>query len=301
MSFYAVSLVLPAKFADRYADALLERGALSVAVEDAALGTGAESPLFAEPGASGEVGAAWPSQRLEALFHDAVDVQEAMRAAAHDTGIGPLPAIDVVRVADQDWVRLTQSQFAPIRVAPRLWIVPTWCEPVDPAAVNLRLDPGLAFGTGSHPTTRMCLRWLVARLRPGDSVLDYGCGSGILAIAAARLGAGRVLGVDIDPEALRTGRGNAGRNAAEVQFVLPGDDGQDSFDLVLANILANPLEALAPLLAARTRPGGRLVIAGLLDVQADALAGVYAPWFNMVRFDSEEGWTALEGERLRAR
>jgi ribosomal protein L11 methyltransferase len=194
-------------------------------------------------------------------------------------------------------VRSTQAQFAPLRVAERLWIVPTWCEPVDARAVNLVLDPGLAFGTGSHPTTRLCLRWLERHVRGGERVLDYGCGSGILAIAASRLGAGQVLGVDIDPDAVAASRDNAGRNGVDATFCVPAADPGGEFDLVAANILANPLTVLAPAIAARVRPGGRLVLAGLLEAQAAEVAAAYAPWFNIAEWAREEGWVALEGVR----
>mgnify|MGYP001593222858 CR=1 FL=1 len=196
-----------------------------------------------------------------------------------------------------DWVRATQAQFEPIRISERIWIVPSWHTPPDPHALNLVLDPGLAFGTGSHPTTRLCLAWLEARLRGGESVLDYGCGSGILAIAAARLGAGEVVGIDIDPEAVRTARTNAAANQARARFAATDTPLPPPSDLVLANILAGPLKVLAPLLAAHTRPGGRIVLAGLLDAQSADVTAAYAPWFDMSAFASAEGWTALEGRR----
>jgi ribosomal protein L11 methyltransferase len=185
-----------------------------------------------------------------------------------------------------------------MRIAERMWIVPSWCEPVDPTAVNLALDPGLAFGTGSHPTTRLCLEWLALELRRQASVLDYGCGSGILAIAAAKLGASRVVGVDVDPHAVDAARANAATNGVAAAFTFPDGLGADTFDVVVANILANPLRLLAPALAARVRGGGRIVLSGVLADQAADVAAAYAPWFIIdVWRSGEDGWVALAGTR----
>ncbi|MCC6197698.1 MAG: 50S ribosomal protein L11 methyltransferase, partial [Burkholderiales bacterium] len=196
-------------------------------------------------------------------------------------------------VADEDWVRKTQAQFGPIEVAPGLFIVPTWSQPPDPAAVNIRLDPGLAFGTGSHPTTRLCLAYLRTALRGGESVLDYGCGSGILAIAAARLGASRVTGVDVDPQALGASAANAQANAVAAAFVSPEELPPGRFDVVVANILANPLVLLAPVLCARVAPHGRIALSGVLAEQADAVAAAYAPWFTLAATEASDGWVLL--------
>jgi ribosomal protein L11 methyltransferase len=220
-----------------------------------------------------------------------------VRDAAHALGWQEAPAFRTEAVPDADWVRATQSQFDPIRISGRLWIVPTWHTPPDPAALNIVLDPGLAFGTGSHPTTRLCLQWLEARVRGGESVLDYGCGSGILAIAAAKLGAADVAGIDIDADAVRAARANAAANQARARFASTDEALPSPADLVVANILASPLKVLAPLLAAQTRTGGRIVLAGLLDAQSDEVAAAYAPWFDMGVFDRADGWTALEGVR----
>jgi ribosomal protein L11 methyltransferase len=194
-------------------------------------------------------------------------------------------------------VRRTQSQFGPIEIDASLWIVPTWHEPPPGARLAIRLDPGLAFGTGSHPTTRMCLTWLARTINGGERVLDYGCGSGILAIAASMLGAGEVDGTDIDPQALIASRDNASANRARATFVPPGGLPAGTYDVVVANILANPLIALAPLLAARTAPGGQLALAGLLDAQADAIANAYAPWFTLRATDRLDGWVLATGTR----
>ena len=215
--------------------------------------------------------------RLTALFPGPAGLSAALaRLAGAATALPPHESFEV---PDQDWVRATQAQFAPLEITPALWIVPSWCDPVDPSAINLALDPGLAFGTGSHPTTRLCLRWLARELRGGETVLDYGCGSGILAIAASRLGAARVVGTDIDPQAIAASRANAKRNGVDAAFV-PVDalaSDETAFDVVVANILANPLISLAPALARRLRCGGRIVLSGILDAQADAvISGVPA-------------------------
>ncbi len=193
---------------------------------------------------------------------------------------------------------LTQNQFAPIRVSARIWVVPSWHAAPDASAINIMLDPGLAFGTGSHPTTRLCLDWLDRHLIPGDSVIDYGCGSGILGIAAARLGAGRVFGVDIDPLALIASRYNAEQNRVAATFV--GADGPrlQSANIVMANILSNPLRLLAPLLAQLTVPGGHVVLSGILVPQARVVAAAYSEWFEMEPPVEEQGWVRLCGKRV---
>jgi ribosomal protein L11 methyltransferase len=219
-------------------------------------------------------------------------VREALRAA----GLEP-PALTVSTVEATDWVRASQQQFGPIRISPRLWIVPTWATAPDPQALCLRLDPGVAFGTGSHPTTAQCLRWLETHLCPGQRVLDYGCGSGILAIAASRLSAGAVVAVDIDPGALDACRANARANGVEISVVSPEHAPAGPYDVVLANILANPLRVLAPLLATFVRPGGWLVLAGILDHQAEELMSLYQAWFEIEMVSAEEGWACLAGMR----
>jgi len=291
-----VSLVLevPADAADALADALLALGALAVDAEDAQAGTPGERPLFDEPGAPG---AGWRRVRLRALCGPAEDAAALVREAAAHAGLAASPAFRAEPVADADWVQTSRAQFQPLQVEERLWIVPTWCAPPDSAAVNLVLDPGLAFGTGSHPTTRLCLRWLARRVHAGARVLDYGCGSGILAIAAAKLGAGLVVGVDIDAAAIGAARANAAANGAAVRFQDAAAPLDMDADLVVANILANPLKVLAPLVARHTRHGGRLALAGLLDSQAGDVADAYAQWFDVRTFDALDGWTVLEGVR----
>ncbi len=290
----ALSFDTAADAAERWADALLNAGALSVDVADPHAGTPAETPLYAEPGGSGT--ALWPVSRLTALFDAVVDAEAALAKAAAFLD-APVPAHRRAAIADGDWVRKTQAQFSPIRVTDRLWIIPSWREPVDTGAINVVLDPGLAFGTGSHPTTLLCLRWLAANLERGASVLDYGCGSGILAIAAAKLGAGAVTGVDADLQAIASSRANADANAVAAEFCSPDRLSVPPVDILVANILANALELLAPLLAGRVRVGGRIVLSGILEPQAGRVAAAYARWFNIGPWGSADGWTALAGVR----
>ena len=299
MAYLALRFDAGAADADGWADALLDAGALSVDVGDPRADTPEEAPLYGEPGE--RAGRFWPLNCLTALFPADADADAAF-AAAGDALKRQLPPFERHLIADQDWVRSTQDQFAPIRIGERLWIVPSWCCPVDPQAINISLDPGLAFGTGSHPTTRLCLAWLATELRRGADVLDYGCGSGILAIAAAKLGAGQVVGTDVDPQAVAASRENAERNHAAATFVLadelPACPVAD-FDVVVANILANPLLLLAPALAARVRPAGQIVLSGVLSSQLASVTTVYARWFNIESWRTEDGWVALSGVRRR--
>jgi ribosomal protein L11 methyltransferase len=294
MAYVALRFEVAADAAEEWSDALLMGGALSIDVSDPRVGTEDEQPLYGEPGEPGV--ALWPESLVVALFPAGADVEAALTAAARDLG-RPAPAHDSFAVAEQDWVRATQAQFGPILVAPGMWIVPSWSNAPDPAAKNLSLDPGLAFGTGSHPTTRLCIQWLEAMLRPGESVLDYGCGSGILALAAAKFGARDIVGTDVDAQAIIASHANAQRNHVDATFVLPDAMAPGTFDVVVANILANPLTLLAPALATRVRPGGRIVLSGILDAQADGVVAAYARWINIAPWRHAEGWVLLAGER----
>ncbi|WP_300088797.1 50S ribosomal protein L11 methyltransferase [uncultured Nitrosomonas sp.] len=291
---------------DWVSDRLLEQGALSVDVHDAGEGTSQEQPLFGEPGMPLEQ--FWQQAEVTVLLEENANVDEILRAVAEITGSSVLPEYRLARVMEQDWVRLTQAQFDPIRISSRLWIVPSWHELPDSSAINLRLDPGLAFGTGSHPTTRLCLTWLDQFLHPGDSVLDYGCGSGILAIAALKLGAARVMGVDIDPNAITASLDNArnnfcGTDRLSFATALSSLDGQGSgaewlpATVVVANILANPLIMLAPVLMKALQPGGHIVLSGILDTQADEVLQVYSEWADMHIAAREQGWVLLAGQK----
>jgi ribosomal protein L11 methyltransferase len=293
-----------------WSDALFEAGALSVQSEDADEGSAAEQALFGEPGEPAPA-SAWQRTRLTALLDADRDVDALLAEAAALCG-APLPATRILReVPEQDWVRATQAQFEPIPIGERLLITPSWhlpadgkgaagLAPVPPAGPGQKarstiiLDPGLAFGTGSHPTTRMCLEWLDARLEPGASLIDYGCGSGILAIAAAALGANPVVAIDIDPQAIESTRANAEINGVSIEMRDPSGPPPAPADVVVANILANPLRILAPLLSSLLRPGAQLVLAGLLDRQADEIAACY-PGVDLKPWRSTEGWTCLAG------
>ena len=293
MPWQSVRILVDSKQAEPLSDALMDIGALSVSLEDADAGTADETPLFGEP--DYPTAELWPHSIASVLLEEHADVAAILSEAAQQAGI-PVPTeYSVEAVAEQDWVRLTQSQFDPISISPRLWIVPTWHDAPDSSAINLKLDPGLAFGTGSHPTTRLCLRWLDAHLAGGETLLDYGCGSGILAIAAIKLGAGRVDGVDIDSQAVTASNDNAELNTAHATFSLPDALAAGVYDVVVANILTNPLKGMAPLLAGRVCAGGRLVLSGILAEQADEVIAVYREWFVFDLPAVDEGWVRLSG------
>jgi ribosomal protein L11 methyltransferase len=295
MTWLSVSIETDCRHAEALADALLDAGALSASIEDADAGTPEETPQFGEPGSITTPG--WERSRVVALLEAGSDASELVAECAASVGLSETPAFTLDEIAEQNWVQLTQSQFEPIRVSERLWIVPSWHEAPDPDALVLVLDPGMAFGTGSHPTTRLCLEWLERIVTPGLSVLDYGCGSGILAIAAAKLGATEVLGVDIDLQAVTAARNNAERNSVSATFDDSARPLKGQFDLVVANILANPLKALAPAIAGHVRPGGQLALSGILAEQADELIAIYAPYLPLSVADTREGWVCLAGTR----
>ncbi len=294
----------PETQAEVLSDALLDAGALSVSVEDADEGTAAEQPLFGEPGLEPDV-QAWSRNRVVALLADGDDPAQVVDQAVQAAGLDGAPEWHLRDVPDADWVRLTQSQFEPIAVDARIWIVPTWHDvpgqaqatPDGAPSAVIRLDPGLAFGTGSHPTTHLCLSWLAANLQPGQTVLDYGCGSGILAIAARKLGAGQTVGIDIDPQAVQSAHDNAVANEVDVQAGLPDAYPGWNADVVVANILSNPLKVLAPMLCGRVLPGGHLILSGVLERQAEEVAAVYAQWLKISVWQARDGWVCLQGQR----
>jgi len=295
MGWQNVSFLTDASRAEPMCDVLIDAGALSASIEDADAGTAAEQPQFGEPGSVNSPG--WVRSRVVALFEPDADVAAMLSQASAAIGLDVVPEWVVEEVAEQNWVQLTQSQFDPIRVSERLWIVPSWHDSPDPAAVNLVLDPGMAFGTGSHPTTRLCLEWLEKNVTTGCTLLDYGCGSGILAIAAARLGAARVAGVDIDPQAVEAARANAERNGVTALFADSAQPVAGEYDLVVANILSNPLRVLAPAICAHVRSGGRLALSGILREQADEIIAIYAQWLPMQVADVREDWVCLAGTK----
>jgi ribosomal protein L11 methyltransferase len=287
----ALVLELDAGRVERLSDALLEVGALSVTFEDAQADTAAEAPC--EPGGS----ATWPRVKLTALWRAQDDPEQRLLRACETAGLS-VPLHELRSVPDEDWVARSRAQFGPIRVSARLWVVPSWHVPPEPGAINLVLDPGLAFGTGNHPSTRLCLQWLDRTIGGGETVLDYGCGSGILAIAALKLGARRAVGVDIDPDAVAAARANARRNGVEGRFLDGLAPLTFTADVVVANILANPLKVLAPLLASRIRRGGRLALSGILPNQASDIEKCYAPWIEFAPCTESEGWACVSGVRL---
>lgn len=293
MMFYQqATILLNENVAEAFSDALMDRGALSCAIEDADAGTDNEQPIFGEPDMPTQQ--LWQRSHVVALFDAKTDVAASLLSVAQMMGM-ELPHYELQRVEEQDWVRLTQSQFEPIKISDRLWITPTWHETPDERAVNLRLDPGLAFGTGSHPTTHLCLQWLDKHLRGGETVLDYGCGSGILTIAALKLGAASAVGVDIDEQAIRASLDNAQQNKVAAQFSLPDGLPEGQFDIVLANILANPLRMLADMLAGRVKVGGVIVLSGILEEQVEEMSAIYARWFDLYPVVLEHGWACLSG------
>ncbi len=308
---FEVAWLAPQDCVERSSDELIDRlGALSVSVEDADAGSLAEQALFGEPGApagAASAAAAWSRSTVKALFQTEADATRAATWLAAQDWARRLELQSIAELADQDWVQLTQAQFTPSEIAPGFWIVPTWHEPPKAAQRLIRLDPGQAFGTGTHPTTRMCLRWIAqhtpqhapesaAQNAPQGAawarVLDYGCGSGILAIAAALHGAAEIDAVDIDPIAVGATQANAVANHVTLRAGAP-DVAGGAYDLVLANILATPLKLLAPLLSAFVAPGGSLVLAGILDRQAAELTQAYAPWLALHVSDTEDGWILM--------
>ncbi len=295
MGWQNVSFLTDASHAEPLCDALMEAGALSASIEDADASTPDEQPQFGEPGSVNSPG--WQHSRVVALMEPDADAGALLAAAAAAIGLAEVPSFSIEEVAEQNWVQLTQSQFDPIRVSERLWIVPSWHESPDPAAINLILDPGMAFGTGSHPTTRLCLEWLERNVSADCSLLDYGCGSGILAIAAARLGAGSVAGVDIDPQAVDAARANAERNGVTALFADSTQPLAGEYDVVVANILSNPLRVLAPAICAHVRSGGRLALSGILREQAEEIIGIYAQWLPLQVADMREDWVCLAGTK----
>jgi len=281
VSWHSITLELDAPQAEILSEALIEAGAESVALD---------------PVAQSASGAEGTRMRLTALAARDTDPSALVAAAARAAGVAA-PAFGLAQLADEDWVRRSQAQFGPIRISANLWIVPSWHAAPDPHATVARLDPGLAFGSGSHPSTCLVLRSLEESVRRGARVLDYGCGSGILAVVAGLLGAGEIVATDIDPQALETTAANAARNGVAVRVTAPDRLPPGTFDLVLANILAGPLIALEPQLAGRTRPGGRIALSGILETQAGEVARAYARDFEAAVSAVEEGWALIEGAR----
>jgi ribosomal protein L11 methyltransferase len=292
---YELRLLCPEDQVETLSEALDALDASSVSVEDADAQTPAEQALFGEPGMPPPK-EGWQRSRVIALFGSEAQAREAAQLLLPQDFFQGCRLLGIEPVPEEDWVRLTQSQFAPVEITPDFWIVPTWHEPPAQARQVIRLDPGLAFGTGTHPTTRMCLRWVATHAPEGQRVLDYGCGSGILAIAAAKFGAAEVHAVDIDEAAVRSTGDNARANGVALQAGLP-PLASGIYQTVLANILATPLKVLAPLLCAHVAPGGSLVLAGILERQAEELKEAYAPYVRLEVSDTEDGWILMTATR----
>jgi ribosomal protein L11 methyltransferase len=296
-------LLAPASRVETVSDALMELEALAVSVEDADADTPDEAPIFGEPGMPAYQTMAirsWDRSVMKALFASEAEATEAATLLLAQDWASDVHLQGLQSVPDEDWVRLTQSQFEPVGVTETFWIVPSWHKPPEQARQIMRLDPGLAFGTGTHPTTRMCLRWIArhaaAESAGWDRILDYGCGSGILAIGAYLFGARGIDAVDIDPAAIEATQANAQTNAAQVRAGMP-DLAQGTYPLVLANILSAPLKLLAPVLTGHLAPGGALVMAGVLERQVEELQQAYAPILALEVSDREEGWVLLTSRR----
>ncbi|NVK10467.1 MAG: 50S ribosomal protein L11 methyltransferase [Gammaproteobacteria bacterium] len=291
MTWLQINFDLTRDTVEAYEDALIELGALSVTLQD-----NEDEPVL-EPGL-GET-PLWTATRLTALFTADIDSKAVLDTL--ESHLGTLAAHRVEILEDKDWIREWMDSYEPIQISPRLWVCPTWKEPVDAQAVNLLLDPGLAFGTGTHPTTYLCLEWLSDQTFRGESVLDYGCGSGILAITAQLLGAGPADGVDIDPQALIATEANAKTNGLEqgnIQVYLPEDAPKKAYDVTIANILAGPLAELAPTLIDSTKIGGKIVLSGLLAEQAGAVASAYGQHIQWADPTVKDGWARLDGIRI---
>jgi ribosomal protein L11 methyltransferase len=280
--------------ADLISDTLMAMGALSAIIEDANAETIDEQPIFGEPGDPPP--GIWQQNLVSALFDEGADIAKIMAELELQSGLSMLQ-YSTETIQEQDWVRATQSQFEPIRITDQLWIVPTWHVSPNADAINIILDPGLAFGTGSHPTTHLCLSWLTQEIRPNMSVLDYGCGSGILAIAAKKLGADHVVGVDIDAQAIQSSLYNAQQNSSAADFHHASLYESNEFDIVVANILSSALSVLAPALAASCKPGGKIALSGILKEQEADVSAIYAEWFTMQPAQYMESWVLLTGTK----
>jgi len=294
MAWVSLKIEAQDNTADLISDTLMELGALSAIIEDANAETIDEQPIFGEPGDPPP--GIWQQNLVSALFDDGVDINAVIADLQSQTKLSGLNYTTEI-IQEQDWVRATQSQFDPIKITDSLWIVPTWHDSPNPDAINIILDPGLAFGTGSHPTTHLCLAWLTQTVKPGQTVLDYGCGSGILAIAAKKLEAGKVVGVDIDLQAIQSSLYNAEQNYVNANFYPASEYQSAEFDIVVANILSSALSVLAPALASSCKAGGKIALSGILREQESAVSAIYAEWFDMETPQYMDSWVLLTGTR----
>jgi ribosomal protein L11 methyltransferase len=294
MAWVSLKIEAQDNTADLISDTLMEMGALSAIIEDANAETIDEQPIFGEPGDPPP--GIWHQNLVSALFDENVAIDQIIKDLQQKTGLNALQYSTEI-IQEQDWVRATQAQFEPIRITDNLWIVPTWHTTPNADAINIILDPGLAFGTGSHPTTHLCLAWLTQTVAKEHAVLDYGCGSGILAIAAKKLGAGNVVGVDIDAQAILSSNYNAEQNAVQADFYDAARFESRQFDIVVANILSSALSVLAPALASACKAGGKIALSGILREQESAVSAIYAEWFDMQPAQFMESWVLLTGTR----
>ncbi len=294
MAWISLKIAAQENTADLISDTLMELGALSAIIEDANADTLDEQPIFGEPGDPPP--GIWQQNLVSALLDEEVNIAELMVALEAETKLSNLQ-YSTETIQEQDWVRATQSQFDPIKITDKLWIVPTWHNAPNEEAINIVLDPGLAFGTGSHPTTHLCLAWLTNTVTPQCTVLDYGCGSGILAIAAKKLGAGNVVGTDIDEQAIQASLYNAEQNQVSANFYHASQYQTQVFDIVVANILSSALSVLAPALAASCKTGGKIALSGILKEQANDIAAIYAQWFEMNPPQVMDAWVLLTGTK----
>lgn len=294
MAWVSLKIEAQDNTADLISDTLMAQGALSAIIEDANADTLDEQPIFGEPGDPPP--GIWQQNLVSALFDEGVDVKLVIKNLEKQSRLNNLQYTTEI-IQEQDWVRATQSQFDPIKITDRLWIVPTWHVAPNTDAINIVLDPGLAFGTGSHPTTHLCLDWLTKTVSAGQSVLDYGCGSGILAIAAKKLGAKHVVGTDIDPQAIQSSLYNAEQNNVSAEFYHAEKYQTKEFDIVVANILSSALSVLAPALAKSCKSGGKIALSGILKEQATDVSAIYAEWFTMQAPQYMDAWVLLTGIR----
>ena len=294
MAWVSLKIEAQGNTADLISDTLMELGALSAIIEDANADTLDEQPIFGEPGDPPP--GIWQQNLVSALFDEGIDVSKIMADLQHDTKLANLQ-YSTESIQEQDWVRATQSQFDPIKITDNLWIVPSWHSAPNTNAINIVLDPGLAFGTGSHPTTHLCLAWLTQTVSAQNTVLDYGCGSGILAIAAKKLGATHVVGTDIDPQAIQSSLYNAEQNHVTAEFYNAAQYQTQVFDIVVANILSSALSVLAPALAKSCKTGGKIALSGILKEQVADVSAIYAEWFTMNAPQYMEAWVLLTGTK----
>ena len=293
---FELVLTCPEAQVETVTEALEALDALSVSIEDNDADTPHEQALFGEPGMPPPK-EAWLHSRLTALFPNQEQAQAALDLLEAQPFFADSALVALREVANEDWVRLTQSQFSPVPVTSDFWIVPSWHTSPNPDAINIVLDPGLAFGTGSHPTTHLCLEWLIKEVNINDHVLDYGCGSGILSIAAKKCGAKEVIGVDIDPQAIIASKHNAQENHVDIQFYNSESSLTFEADIVIANILSSALSVLAPIIAKACRPEGKIALSGILKEQVEMLTQIYSAWFNLKKPIEREGWILLSGTK----